>query len=143
MKAIQTRYFGPSNVRGSRVKAWAEGGNSITISYDSAMGHESHDAAALALCAKMGWEGDLIRGGSPDERGNVYVFADPCEFNTLKNPTVDPRRGCAHCGHVCPKDLPCKQCGGDPMESGDTLCVYCSELDPADLSHPQSEAERS
>ena len=91
MKAIQTRHFGPGNIRASRVKAWTEGGNSITISYDSAMGYESHDAAALALCAKMGWEGDLIRAGTPDG-GNVYVFSDQNGFDTIKNPTVDPRR---------------------------------------------------
>src|SRR4051812_45021830 len=33
MQAIQTRYLGPSNVRGSRVKAFAAAG-SITLSWD-------------------------------------------------------------------------------------------------------------
>ena len=73
MKAIQTKYFGPGNVKGSRFKASDEDGNSITVPYDYAMDSEgNHDRAAVALCEKMGWTGNLYRGGLKD--GNVYVF---------------------------------------------------------------------
>jgi len=81
MKAIETKYIGPSNVRGSRIKASAEGVKSITISYDHSLSSEdAHDKAALALANKYGWLSGkhrvLARGGKPDGRGNVYVFVD-------------------------------------------------------------------
>lgn len=73
MKAIRTVYFGPGNVRGSRVKASDEDGNSATVSYDHALnGEGNHREAARALCLKMGWDGDLI-GGSV-RKGYVWVF---------------------------------------------------------------------
>ena len=91
MKAIWTKYIGPTNYRGSRIKATAEDRNgfgaaiAVTVEYDDALSIEAnHDAAALALCAKMGWPGDLMRGGRPDGRGNVYTFAAEC--NRVSNP---------------------------------------------------------
>ena len=74
-KAIETRYIGPTNTRGSRCKATAEGHNSITLSWDSDLDSlEMHHKAALALCAKMNWKGKLVAGGTA--RGYVFVFAD-------------------------------------------------------------------
>ena len=79
MQAIETRYYGPTNTRGSRIQAKAWGGN-ITVPYDYALGtNKAHAKAAMALCAKMGWSGLFIAGGKPDERGNVYVNAGPIE----------------------------------------------------------------
>ena len=79
MKAILTKYLGPTNVRGSRVKASAEG-VSVTIPYASELNAErAHDEAALALVRKMGWPGTLVRGGRPDMRGYVYVIDSECE----------------------------------------------------------------
>lgn len=73
--AIQTRYIGPTNYRGSRYKAYTESGRSITINAaDNLSSAENHRAAALALQAKMGWTDDLIEGGTKE--GYVYV-ADP------------------------------------------------------------------
>jgi hypothetical protein len=73
MKAIRTQYFGPGNVRGSRIMATDEDGNRIYVPYESELSSDgAHDKAALALCAKMGWTGNLYRGGL--KRGNVYVF---------------------------------------------------------------------
>jgi hypothetical protein len=55
MQAIQTKYFGPSNVRGSRIKATAAAG-SVTVHYDPALNVEdNHKAAAWALRAKFNW----------------------------------------------------------------------------------------
>ena len=92
MKAIWTKYLGPTNFRGSRVKAVAENANGFgaeigaTVEYDDALSVEAnHDSAALALCEKMGWPGDLMRGGRPDGMGNVYTFAAEC--NRVSNPT--------------------------------------------------------
>ena len=71
--AIETRYLGPTNTRGSRYKAFTESRRSVTIhAADTLSVHENHRAAARALCAKMGWDGDLVEGGS--SRGYVYVF---------------------------------------------------------------------
>lgn len=50
MKAILVKYHGPSNTRGSRFTAKAEGNPSLTLSYDYALnGDENARAAAVAL----------------------------------------------------------------------------------------------
>ncbi len=75
-QAITTRYLGPTNYRGSRVKATCQAG-SITISWDDALNSEdNHSVAAYSLAAKLNWSGKLIGGGLPDGRGNCYVFAE-------------------------------------------------------------------
>lgn len=73
MKAITTKYHGPTDVKGSRIIAADEDGNRIIRSLDSARRHdEAHGDAALALCAKMGWTGKLVGGGI--KGGMVWVF---------------------------------------------------------------------
>ena len=53
MKAIQTRYLGPTNTQGSRIKAWADGWGSATIGYPHEYNTErAHYAAAMALIDK-------------------------------------------------------------------------------------------
>ena len=76
-QAIMTRYIGPSNSRGSRIKATAWGG-SVTVAYNDADNSEkNHARAAQALCAKMGWhQTGWVGGGTPDGRGWCYVAAD-------------------------------------------------------------------
>lgn len=72
MKAIQTKYLGPTNYRGSRIKASDEDGNAITIGYphEAGMGEPAHRVAAEALQRKMGWDGELVGGSLKDS----YVF---------------------------------------------------------------------
>ena len=66
MQAIQTKYFGPSNVRGSRIKATCAAG-SITIPYPHELsGQAVHRKAAEALVVKLGWDGQLLGGCLPD-----------------------------------------------------------------------------
>lgn len=73
-QAIQTKYIGPSNVRGSRVKAIAEAG-SVTLSWDSALNSpDNHRAAAEALARKYGWRGEWFGGGV--NAGYVFVCTD-------------------------------------------------------------------
>lgn len=75
-QAIVTKYLGPTNARGSRVKATCQAG-SVTLSWDDALDSEAnHHAAAQALARKLGWSGRLIGGGLPDGTGNAYVFAE-------------------------------------------------------------------
>lgn len=71
MKAIHTRYFGPTNCKGARIKASDGDHNSVTISYDCAS-VDPHRDAAIALCHKLDWHGTLCEGS--DAKGNVYVF---------------------------------------------------------------------
>ena len=81
MQAIVTRYLGPTNYRGSRIKATADAG-SITISYPHELsGEDVHRAAAEALRAKLGWDTDhgyrpmrLVGGGLPDSMRDSYAF---------------------------------------------------------------------
>ena len=73
MKAIQTKYFGPGNVKGSRIKAFDSDGNSVTISYPHELsGEDVHRKAAEALRDKMQWKGEMV-GGSI-KTGYVFVF---------------------------------------------------------------------
>ena len=76
-QAITTKYFGPSNVRGSRVKATADAG-SITLHWDNALNTEqNHALAARKLAAKLGWVGQWIGGSLP---GSGYAFVMVDEF---------------------------------------------------------------
>lgn len=71
-KSIFTKYIGPTDHRGSRVKAADRDGNSIIISYDvSVSSDEAHDKAFLALINKMGWHGEYVAGYLG--KGRVYV----------------------------------------------------------------------
>jgi hypothetical protein len=75
MQAIVTKFLGPSNTRGSRIKARAAAG-SITIPYNHSLNSQAnHVAAASALAEKLGWNGFWISGGLPSEDGDVFVLA--------------------------------------------------------------------
>lgn len=84
-QAIVTKYLGPTNTRGARVKATAYAG-SVTIPWDDAKDvDDNHYAAALALAFKFEWvrQHDLdkgavhiVGGGLPDGRGNAYVLVE-------------------------------------------------------------------
>lgn len=74
MTAIRTRYIGPTNTRGARIKANAGMGRTVTIGYPhDAPRHEAHARAAEALCVKMGWDGAMLEGEF-DDGGHVFVF---------------------------------------------------------------------
>ena len=76
-QAITTKYLGPTNVRGSRVKAMAAAG-SITLSWDDALNSDNnHAAAAHAIAVKFGWSGTYHGGGLSNNHGNVYVCVEP------------------------------------------------------------------
>ena len=70
-QAITTKYLGPGNVRGARVKATCEAG-SLTISWDHRLNiDENHTEAASALAAKLGWNGTWYGGAV---KGSGYCF---------------------------------------------------------------------
>lgn len=73
MKAIKTTYFGPTNTRGSRIKATDGDGNSASIPYPYELNQDdAHKLATKKLCEKMGWPTEMIMGSFPD--CNVHVF---------------------------------------------------------------------
>ena len=75
MEAIYTKYLGPTDTRGSRVRATtASGGKdeTLTRSWDSAgESTDNHVAAARELATKLGWKGDWVHGYAT---GGEYVF---------------------------------------------------------------------
>ena len=80
MQTIITKYLGPTNHRGSRVKArqsasYAGAPKSITVDWDYSLSTEqNHRAAAIAFAAKMGWEGEWV-GGDNGSTGYSFVNA--------------------------------------------------------------------
>ena len=76
MQAITTKFLGPTNARGSRIKASAYAG-SITIGYAHELNNEeNHRAAAVALCEKFGWIGaDTLISAQLPKSGSVFVFS--------------------------------------------------------------------
>lgn len=74
MKSIETTYFGPTNIRGSRIGA-TDGDNRIYMGYRSELSsEENHRHAAIELRKKLKWDG-LMHGGHT-KRGMVWVFSD-------------------------------------------------------------------
>jgi len=70
-QAILTKYLGPTNFRGSRIKATASAG-SITVEYDNALSSEqNHRHAARMLQQKFQWDNDLVAGWN--EYTGVFV----------------------------------------------------------------------
>lgn len=77
MKAIVTKYVGPTNTRGARIVASDGDGNKATVSYQYESSAEAaHKAAAVALAKKMGWSTKLCGGGI--RNGYAFVFTDSC-----------------------------------------------------------------
>lgn len=79
-QSITTKYLGPSNTRGSRIKAVARRRSSLgaemslTDSWDCAHNsEENHCRVAKLLAAKLGWFGLWVGGGNVDEDGYVFV----------------------------------------------------------------------
>lgn len=73
-QAIETRYLGPTNTKGGRIKATAWAG-SVTVPYDHALSLEdNHRAAAMALVSKLQWQGTFAQGGNA--KGDGYYFVN-------------------------------------------------------------------
>lgn len=82
-QAIVTRYHGPTNSRGARVSARAAAGK-VTIPWAHELDVErNHRRAAIALCERFGWKGQLYEGGLPDGTGNCYVLCEPDSYTNV------------------------------------------------------------
>jgi len=82
MVALETKWHGPTNTRGSRISCTRmdadqtkhEGApNRVTVSVDDGWsGEAQHVEAVRAFCARYNWHGTLACGGTT--RGHVWVF---------------------------------------------------------------------
>ena len=63
MQAIRTRYYGPTNTRGSRIVAKCEAGT-FTMPFDYSLGIEAnHAKAARLMLEKLGWSASVYQSG--------------------------------------------------------------------------------
>ncbi len=74
MQAITTKYLGPTDTRGARIKARCQAG-SVTVPFEYGA-TDPHDVAALALLVKLDWHGQWVGGGLPDGTGNAYICTE-------------------------------------------------------------------
>lgn len=74
MQAILTKYLGPTNSRGSRIKASCEAG-SVTVPFTYGA-INAHEYAAYVLLAKLGWDDKwtLVSGALPGNAGEAHVL---------------------------------------------------------------------
>jgi len=73
-QAIETRYLGPTNTYGARIKAKCDGG-SVIVYWDHALdADDNHLAAARKLQDKMGWAEYPLSGGSLPRPHPGYAF---------------------------------------------------------------------
>lgn len=57
MKAIQIRFISATNHKGARMKAWTEGGNSVTVPFQYEISNDEARAQEVAqeLICRMQW----------------------------------------------------------------------------------------
>lgn len=85
MKAIETKYIGPRDFKGSRFVATDNDGNRVIVAYDYSLNSEdNHKRACLALCRKMGWSGDLVSGDTKTGMVHVWTGKSNSEVWNLK-----------------------------------------------------------
>ena len=92
MQAIVTKYLGPTNFKGARVRATCAA-RSVIVSWDHAKNpSENHAAVAESLARAVDWRGRWVGGSVPTEEGYVFVCVDGAgreEFNVGLPITAD------------------------------------------------------
>ncbi len=74
MQAIETKFLGPTNYKGSRIKATCSGGSLIlSRDFDYEIS-ENHKHAAYLLAEQLGWDVFLI-GGELKNGNYVWVIS--------------------------------------------------------------------
>lgn len=75
MKAIMTKYRGPTNYRPAKIVASDGDGNRTILSIGGVIDtYGQHAQAANKLCHEMGWKGRLVEGTYGND--HVFVFAE-------------------------------------------------------------------
>ncbi len=73
MQTITTKFYGPTNHKGARIKAETTSGVKLWQSWDYALNtSQNHEHAAKALKDKMQWKGKMEGGYTLS--GMVFVF---------------------------------------------------------------------
>jgi len=89
MRTIRTKYLGPTNDRGSRVKATTISGRSVTLQWRPEWNtYTNHRAAAIALCRKLEWDGTWYLTDSND--GYLFVHLHPMAEPSFTLPAETP-----------------------------------------------------
>lgn len=79
MKAIQVKVLRATNFKGARVKAWIEGGESITQGWNYELETYSNACeAAYTLAIKLKWDVKLVGGGLPNGDWVFVVVETGC-----------------------------------------------------------------
>lgn len=74
MRAITTKFFGPTDFQGSRIRA-TDGWTSKTIPYSHELSvDKNHRAAATAFAKKNNWSGTWAQGSIKEQQ--VFVCID-------------------------------------------------------------------
>jgi hypothetical protein len=80
MVAIASKYHGPTDTRGSCVRATANG-NTVTVPWASELDSEAnHREACKRLCDKLGWDADRFFGGVMDDHRWAWVPVFPYDW---------------------------------------------------------------
>jgi hypothetical protein len=88
LQAITTKYLGPTNTRGGRIKATCEAGT-VTVDFRHDLRVEdAHKEAMIALVKKLRWNKYIWQMGALKD---VYVFVNTGE--TDKNCGLDAEHG--------------------------------------------------
>lgn len=75
-QSILTRYLGPTNHRGARVKAWNQA-KVIALPWNHALNpEENHEAAIKRLRDQLEWGGHWAMGQLPDGSGYAAVYCE-------------------------------------------------------------------
>jgi hypothetical protein len=75
-QAIVTKYFGPTNSRGARIRAKCRAATKYYPYRHELSAEENHEDAAWKLKTKMNWDGRLDGGAMPDGTGYCFVFRE-------------------------------------------------------------------
>ena len=80
-QAIETKFFGPTNHRGARIRVTLPGAHDLRCPGTMRSASiRNHDAAARALAEKLEWRGSWFAGCNVNGSGNVYVNANDACF---------------------------------------------------------------
>ena len=91
LQAIETKYLGPTNHRGARVRARCDAGR-VIMPWDHALNPvQNHAAAARLLANRFGWDVRESHIGAT-QGGYVVVFTSRSIGGTKVTPTNSSRR---------------------------------------------------
>lgn len=77
MKAIQVRYLPPTDFKGTRMKAFVEGGESVTVPFQYEISSDearAHDVA-IELINRLGWNVKITGSGMIANGDYVFTIA--------------------------------------------------------------------